>query len=433
MQHVQHRIQQIYDHLSPSPLSSSQHSLCPQLAYSAKLNEKSDDDIVIVSCVRTAIGKAKRGAFKDTHWTDLLAAVLKGVLERPGVAGKVLPKDVQDIHVGIVLAPGGGATQARQAMFLAGYPYETAITTVNRQCSSGLQAVANVAAAIAQRYFTIGIGAGVESMSAHDMVRAVGDVNERIFDNPLARDCLLTMGQTSENVAEKFGVTRDKQDRFALESYRKALAAQRADKFKEEIIPVTTTVVKDDGQKHTITVVQDEGPRPTTLEALAKLKPAFTPTGSSTAGNSSQTSDGAAAVLLMTRAEAKARGLPILGRWLSYHVAGVPPNVMGIGPAYAIPPAIAKAALTQEQIDVFEINEAFASQAVYCVEKLNIPMHKVNPLGGAIALGHPLGCTGARQVCTLLYQLRREKLRYGVISMCIGTGMGAAAVVEAEW
>jgi acetyl-CoA acyltransferase 1 len=215
--------------------------------------------------------------------------VLKGVLERPGLTGKISPKDVQDIHVGIVLAPGGGATQARQAMFLAGYPYETTITTINRQCSSGLQAVANVAASIAQGYFSIGIGAGVESMSGHDMVRSVGEVNERIFDNQLARDCLLTMGQTSENVAEKFGITREKQDWFAFESYRKALEAQKAGKFKEEIIPVTTTVVKEDGQKQVVTVLQDEGPRPTTLEALAKLKPAFTPTGSSTAGNSSQT------------------------------------------------------------------------------------------------------------------------------------------------
>jgi acetyl-CoA acyltransferase 1 len=241
------------------------------------------------SCVRTPIGKAKRGAFKDTHWTELLAAVLKGVLERPGVAGKVKPGDVDDIHVGIVLAPGGGATQARQAMFLAGYPYQTTIVTLNRQCSSGLQAVANVAAAISQGYIKIGIGAGVESMSNHDMMRSVGDVNERVFDNPLARDCLLTMGQTSENVAEKFGVTREKQDRFALESYRKALEAQKAGKFKDEIIPVTTMIVKEDGQKQTITVTQDEGPRPTSLESLAKLKPAFSPTGSSTAGNSSQT------------------------------------------------------------------------------------------------------------------------------------------------
>jgi acetyl-CoA acyltransferase 1 len=364
----------------------------------------------------------------------MLAHVLKEVVDHdPKVKSGIKKEDVDDIHVGIVLAPGGGATQARQAMFLAGYPVETSITTLNRQCSSGLQAVANIAAAIKNGYIKVGVAAGVESMSGHDMIRAVGEVNEKIFDNAQARDCLLSMGQTSENVAEQFGVTREDQDQFAYESYRKAVAAIKNGKFKQEIVPLETEVVKQDGSRVKVTVSEDEGPRETTLESLKKLKPAFKPEGTSTAGNSSQTSDGAAAVLLMSRAEAQRRGLPVMGRFLGFHVAGVPPAVMGIGPAVAIPGLLNKFNLTVEQIDDFEINEAFASQALYSIRKLGIPINRVNPLGGAIALGHPLGCTGARQVSTLLYQMRREKQNLGVISMCIGTGMGAAGLIQAEY
>jgi len=429
----QRRIEKVLSQLIPSEDFNKDHSLLYKQTTNAKNIEKRDDDVVIVSCCRTAIGKSKRGGFKDTHWTDLLAVVLREVINRDGVRGKIQAQDVQDIHVGIVLAPGGGATPARQAMFLAGYPETTAVSTLNRQCSSGLQAVANVAAGISQGYFTIGIAAGVESMSSGDMMRSVGDLNEKVFENKMASDCLLPMGQTSENVASKFGVSREDQDKFAYDSYRKAVDAQKKGKFKDEIVPVTTQTVQQDGTKKEITVTQDEGPRPTTLEQLSKLKPAFSENGSSTAGNSSQTSDGAAAVLLMTRREAKKRGLKILGRFLSYHVAGVPPDVMGIGPAFAIPPALQKAGLKIDDIDVYEINEAFASQALYCMKKLKIDEKKVNPNGGAIALGHPLGCTGARQVSTLLYQMQREKSRYGVISMCIGTGMGAAGVFEAEF
>jgi acetyl-CoA acyltransferase 1 len=400
----------------------------------AALPDKSDNDVVIVSAVRTPIGKSKRGNLKDTHWTDMLAHVLKEVVDHdPKVKSGIKKEDVDDIHVGIVLAPGGGATQARQAMFLAGYPVETSITTLNRQCSSGLQAVANIAAAIKNGYIKVGVAAGVESMSGHDMIRAVGEVNEKIFDNAQARDCLLSMGQTSENVAEQFGVTREDQDQFAYESYRKAVAAIKNGKFKQEIVPLETEVVKQDGSRVKVTVSEDEGPRETTLESLKKLKPAFKPEGTSTAGNSSQTSDGAAAVLLMSRAEAQRRGLPVMGRFLGFHVAGVPPAVMGIGPAVAIPGLLNKFNLTVEQIDDFEINEAFASQALYSIRKLGIPINRVNPLGGAIALGHPLGCTGARQVSTLLYQMRREKQNLGVISMCIGTGMGAAGLIQAEY
>ncbi|NXE90514.1 THIKB thiolase, partial [Menura novaehollandiae] len=272
-----------------------------------------------------------------------------------------------------------------------------------------------------------------------------GDISSSMMDNSKARDCLIPMGITSENVAEKFGVSRKKQDAFALASQQKkhtatswryaafvAAKAQQMGLFKTEIVPVKTTVVDNEGNKKTITVHQDEGIRPsTTLEGLAKLKPAFKEDGSTTAGNASQVSDGAAAVLLAKRSKAAQLGLPVLGVLRAFAVVGVPPDVMGIGPAYAIPVAVEKAGLTLNDIDIYEINEAFASQAVYCVEKLGIPMEKVNPLGGAIALGHPLGCTGARQVVTLLNELkRRGKRAYGVVSMCIGTGMGAAAVFE---
>jgi len=390
-------------------------------------HSKSDDDVVIVSALRTPITKAKRGAFKDTHPTDLLVAVLKSTLERT----KIDPKIVGDIQVGWVLAPGGGATQARMAMFLAGFPEDVPIATTNRQCSSGLQAFANIAAAIKNGSIDVGIACGVESMSLHEMAASVGEMNPKIFENAKSKECLLGMGETSENVAEKFGISREKQDEFSFLSQEKAAQAQKLGKFDNEIIPVTTVVNTPEGEK-TITVAKDEGVRKTTREALAKLKPAFKEGGSTTAGNSSQVSDGAAAVLAMRRSVAKKLGLPILGVFRSFAVVGVPPSLMGIGPAYAIPAALEKAGLKVADINVYEINEAFASQATYTVEKLGIPMDRVNPNGGAIALGHPLGCTGARQIGTLLNELHRTKGRYGVTSMCIGTGMGAAAVFERE-
>jgi acetyl-CoA acyltransferase 1 len=266
------------------------------------------------------------------------------------------------------------------------------------------------------------------------MADGVGNLNTNLTKNGgAAADCLIPMGITSENVASKYGLSRKEQDEFAVLSNQKAAAAQKNGLYKDEIIPITVQVKDKDGNEKTVTVSQDEGIRPdTTLEGLSKLKPAFKQGGSTTAGNSSQTSDGAAVVVAMTRAEAKKRGLPILGRFLSYAVVGVPPNIMGVGPRYAIPVAVEKAGLSVADIDQFEINEAFASQALWSVKELKIPMEKVNPLGGAIALGHPLGCTGTRQIATLLHHLRRTKKRYGVVSMCIGTGMGAAGVFEAE-
>lgn len=413
-------------------LAHIQQSAAPMGSISATTvaaKAKSDDDVVIVYAQRTPIGKSGRGSFKDTHWTDLLQFVLKDAVEKSGVNGK----DIEDVQVGTVLAAGGGATQARMASLAAGIPETAALATTNRQCSSGLQAFANIAGAIKTGTIKVGIAAGVESMSTHNMTDGIGTLNPNLTKTPSAADCLTPMGITSENVAAKYGLTRTEQDEFAVLSNQKAVAAQKNGLFKDEIIPVTVTVKDKEGNEKTVTVTQDEGPRPgTTLEGLAKLRPAFKQGGSTTAGNSSQTSDGAAAVVAMTRAEANRRGLPILGRFLSYAVVGVPPSIMGVGPRYAIPVAVEKAGLTLNDIDQFEINEAFASQALWSVRELKIPMEKVNPLGGAIALGHPLGCTGARQIATLIHHLRRTKKRYGVISMCIGTGMGAAGVFEAE-
>ncbi|KAI2649017.1 3-ketoacyl-CoA thiolase B, peroxisomal [Labeo rohita] len=346
------------------------------------------NDIVVVHGLRTAIGRAKRGSFKDTTPDELLSTVMSTVLKdlglRPSLLGDV------------------------------GFPESVPVYTVNRQCSSGLQALFNIAGGIRGGSYDLGLACGVESMSLRTPNNP-GDISPRLMDNEKARDCIIPMGITSENVAERFGVTREKQDRFAL-----------------KITPVTTKFVDENGTERTITVTKDDGIRPgTTYEGLAKLRPAFKENGSTTAGNASQVSDGAAAVLIGRRSTVERLGLPVFGILRASAVVGVPPDIMGIGPAYAIPEALNQAGLTVDDIDVFEINEAFASQAVYCVEKLGIPMEKVNPNGGAIALGHPLGCTGARQVVTLLNELKRRRKRgYGVVSMCIGTGMGAAAVFE---
>jgi len=394
----------------------------------AASSPKHDDDVVFVTAIRTPMCKAKRGGLKDTHWTSLLSTVLKEVISRSGID----PKDVEDVQVGTVLCAGGGATEARMAALYAGIPHTSGLAATNRQCSSGLQAFANIAGAIRAGYIKVGIAAGVESMSQHGFEAGVGKMNSDLFSCKEAADCLLSMGITSENVAAEFGVTRAEQDAFAAQSQIRASRAQKEGLFRDEIVPVTATVKDKDGNTSQVVIDKDDGIRETTAESLAKLKPAFKKEGSTTAGNSSQVSDGAAAILVMTRAEARKRGLKPLGKFHSFAVVGVPPYVMGIGPAFAIPVALRQAGLSTEDIDVFEINEAFASQALYSVKKLGLSQEKVNPLGGAIAFGHPLGCTGTRQIATLIHQLKRTGGRYGVTSMCIGTGMGAAAVFEAE-
>jgi len=359
------------------------------------------------------------------HPEFLLSAALKAVTDRVGLDKKV----VEDIQVGNVRMPGAGAGLARMAMFKAGFPVETSVMAVNRQCSSGLQALINIAGEIKAGVIDVGIGAGMESMGQNngtpgdavptkDWVREPGPI----------QDCLLPMGITSENVAQAYGVDRKKQDAFAAASFAKAVKAQKEGLFKDEIVPVEVT--KPDGTR--VVVDRDDGVRLTTFEVLSKLRPAFRPDGASTGGNSSQVSDGAAAVLLARRSVAEKLRLPIMGKLISFAVAGVPPAVMGIGPAFAIPKALGKAGISVGDVDVWEINEAFASQAVYCMEKLGIDPTKVNPKGGAIAIGHPLGATGARQISTLFTELKRTNKRIGVTSMCIGTGMGAAAVFERE-
>lgn len=395
---------------------------------------KSPDDVVIVSALRTAIGKARRGSFKNTTPDTLLVGVLKATMDQTNCPASVLG----DITVGNVQMSGSYAGPARMAMFGAGLPYEVPLSTVNRQCSSGLQAVANIANAISSGQIDAGIGAGVESMSVGGAPGAGGDmmatVNaSELFNNEFARQSLTPMGITSENVAERYGITREEQDAMAFDSHNKSLHAQKMGYFKNEIVPITTTIETADGEEKEITVDKDDGPRQgTTMAGLAKLKPAFKKGGTTTAGNSSQVSDGASAVLLMRRSKAIELGMPILGAYRGFQVVGVQPDEMGIGPAAAIPAALKAAGLSVDDIDIFEINEAFASQAAYCVKKLGIPMSKVNPNGGAISLGHPLGNTGSRMVATLMAELKRTKKKLGVVSMCIGTGMGAAGIFECE-
>ena len=409
---------------------------------------------------------------QDTYVEDLLAAVIKGTLSRSSVPAASLG----DIVVGSVLGSNvQRANEVRMGAFLAGVPASVPIHTVNRQCSSGLQAVAHVAAGIRSGYYDIGLACGLESMSSAEF-KFTGSTNPRVFMNEQAKACMLPMGLTSENVAKQFGVDRKTQDEFALRSHTLAAAAIREGRFKDEIIPVTTKV-KDDktGQgdelpqsysrcatstQHTISCVDtapltcccctsvlrvcclserevvadvDDGVRAdTTFAGLSKLPPAFQPGGSTTAGNSSQVSDGAAAVLLTSRRYARQHSLSVMAVFRSFAVAGVPPEVMGIGPAFAIPMALKQAKLAIADIDLFELNEAFASQATYCVKALGIDVNKVNVNGGAIAIGHPLGATGARATATLLHEMKRRGSRYGIVSMCIGSGMGAAAVYEME-
>ncbi|KAI9001844.1 Thiolase, N-terminal domain-containing protein [Hyaloraphidium curvatum] len=388
-----------------------------------KIGVKSPDDVVLVSAYRSAITRSKGGAFQGVHPEEILAPILAAVCDKVGLDKKL----VKDIHVGNVRLPGAGAGLVRMAMLQAGFPVETSILAVNRQCSSGLQAIANIAGEIKAGTIDIGIGAGMESMG-QDVGKPVPPPRNWVEKAGSIQDCLLPMGITSENVAKDYKVDRAKQDAFALDSYNKALAAQKAGYFNKEIIPITIT--KEDGSK--VVADRDDGVRPTTAEGLAKLRPAFTPDGASTAGNSSQVSDGAGAALLARRSVAEKLGLPIIGKLVAFAVAGVPPRVMGIGPAYAIPEVLAKAGVTKDDVDSYEINEAFASQAIMSVETVGIDPKKVNPKGGAIAIGHPLGATGARQISTLFETLKRTGGKLGVTSMCIGTGMGAASLWENE-
>jgi acetyl-CoA acyltransferase len=318
---------------------------------------------------------------------------------------------------------------ARIAGILAGVPDTSSAMTINRFCSSGLNAVADVAKAIAVGEIDVGVAGGVESMSMVPMGGHRPSANPVLMEtNPAA---YTPMGITAENVAQRFSVSRADQDAFAVQSHQRALAAIEGGKFKGEIAPIEVDVFLDDGSKKRVVFDTDEGPRKdTSFEGLSKLKPAFDAKGSVTAGNASQVSDGAAAVVLVEMELAKKLGLTILGKFTAFATAGVDPSIMGIGPVPAIRKLLTKQNLKTSDVDVFELNEAFASQALYCIRELGLDSAKVNPNGGAIALGHPLGCTGARQVATILAEMNRTDAKRGVIAMCIGGGMGAAGLIE---
>merc|ERR1719473_516643 len=394
------------------------------------LNEPVDNlnDIVVVSCKRTALCRSRRGGFKDTLAVDLLSPVVEEVIKN------IDPKIVSDVVVGNVLAIGTHRhIECRMACFIAGLPETTCVRTVNRQCSSGLQAMADVASDIKAGYYDVGIAAGLESMTFDGkFMKQPFIIGNSVKKEKLARDALIPMGITSENVAKEFGLTRIDQDQFSVQSHARAASAK--ERFQEEIVHVKT-IMKDlkTNKPKTIIVKHDDGVRSkTNLQSLSNLRPAFKKGGTTTAGNSSQVSDGAAAALMMKRSKCKELGLKPLGIFKYFTVAGVPPHIMGIGPAFAIPKVCNLAGYTINDIDLFEINEAFASQAIYCINKLGLKMDKVNVNGGALAIGHPLGCTGVRMVSTLLYEMKRREVKKGIVSMCIGTGMGAAAILERD-
>jgi len=386
----------------------------------------SPDDVVIVSIKRTVLGRARKGPFNMTNAVDLLVPVFKDITQN---IDKSL---VKDVVVGTVLAAGSmRATECRIAALAAGMPEETGCRTVNRLCSSGLQAIADVAAAIRAGYYEVGIAAGVETMSHNSMAPPKDfKVSDSMKRFRAGRGCLLPMGITSENVAKEFGVTREEQDRFAMQSHLRAASAKT--KFLAEITPVSCDWKDPNtGKVKRVIATVDDGVRPqTTLATLKKLRPVFSKKGSTTAGNASQLTDGAAACLMMKRSKAIELGLKPKARLTNFCVVGVPPHIMGVGPAYAIPTCLQQAGLKTSDIDLWEINEAFASQAVYCVKTLGLNTDIVNVNGGAIALGHPLGCTGVRMAATLIHEMERRGDKRGVVSMCIGTGMGAAGIFE---
>ncbi|OAP55321.1 hypothetical protein AYL99_10294 [Fonsecaea erecta] len=410
------RLGSIFSHLSSSKTGVS------------AITQKNPDDIVITLAIRTPLAKGKKGGFKDTDLDYMVWALLKEVISK----SKIDPALVEDICLGNVGDPRA-AYKVRAAMLAAGFPHTAAASSVNRFCSSGLKAVQDIANQISNGSIDIGIAMGGESMS-HSGGKDT-PFSPEIMANQEAADCTQPMIQTSENVGNDFNITRRMQDEYACESFRRAEVAQKAGWFEDEIVPITTKV-KDPktGELHEVTLTKDEGPRyGTTLESLLKIRPAMPQFGDKTSGgNASQVTDGAAAILLMKRSKALELGQPIMAKFCGATVAGVPPRIMGIGPTAAIPKLLGKFHLTKDDIDIFEINEAFASMAVYCLNTLGLEHEKMNPRGGAIALGHPLGATGARQICTILSEARRTKKKILVTSMCIGTGQGMAGLFVNE-
>ena len=384
-------------------------------------------DAVIVSAVRTAVGKAPSGTLRYTRPDEMAATVIGEALKRaPGLD----PAEVEDVILGCAMPEAEqGLNVARIASLRAGVPVTASAVTVNRFCSSGLQAIAYAAERIMAGFAHVALAGGTESMSLVPMGGNKIAPNPTLVDD--YPDVYLTTGLVAENHAREASVTRDEQDAFALASHRKAIAAIDSGRFRDEIVPLTVQVSANGAGPKTIVFDTDEGPRrETSLEALAKLKPAFHVAGTVTAGNSSQTSDGAAAMVVMSAARARQLGLTPLARFVAYATAGVEPERFGIGPVPAIRKVLTLANLSLDQIDLVELNEAFAAQAIACLRELPIDPDRLNVNGGAIALGHPLGCTGAKLTATLLHEMKRRDARYGIVSMCVGGGMGAAAVFE---
>jgi acetyl-CoA acyltransferase len=383
-------------------------------------------NVMIASATRTAVGRALKGTLRTTRPEDLAAAVMVEAVRRvPGLK----PEDIGDVVLGCAMPEAEqGLNIARNALFLAKFPNSVPAETINRFCSSGLQAIAHAAQSVQTGLLDVAVAGGVESMSMVPMSGNKVSLNPKLMDE--YPEAYIAMGHTAERVAARFNVTRAEQDAFAVRSHERALAAIAAGKFVDEIVPVKARVLEGDRVSE-LEFKVDECPRPgTTSEVLAKLKPVFKAGGTVTAGNSSPTNDGAAATVLLSDEKAAELGAQALGRIRGFTVAGVDPDIMGIGPVPAIRKLLAQTGLSIGDIDLFEINEAFAAQAFYCGRELGIPDEKLNVNGGAIALGHPLGCTGAKLTATLLYELKRRGARFGVVSMCIGGGMGAAGLFE---
>jgi len=397
----------------------------------AKIERDPRVDPVIVAAKRTAVGKAKKGALATVRPEDLGAAVIRAVLTD---VPQVRPEDVEDVLIGCAMPEGPqGLNMARRVALRAGLPVEVPAETVNRFCSSGLQTIAHAAQAIMAGMVDVVLAGGIESMSSVPMT------GFKLTPNPTLAvefpDVYLGMGLTAENVSEEFNISREDQDAFAYQSHKRAAAALEKDLFRPEIVPFEVEVISPgtNGKPQLTTYVHkvDEGVRgDTTIEALAKLRPVFKEGGTVTAGNASQTNDGAAMVMMMSLAKAEELGLKPMARFVSFGVGGVRPDIMGVGPIVAIPKALAKAGLSLDDIDLFELNEAFASQSLAVIREVGLDAEKVNVNGGAIALGHPFGCTGAKLTTQLLYEMGRRGSKYGMVTMCIGGGMGAAGIFE---
>jgi len=387
-------------------------------------------EVVIASSVRTPVGKAFKGTLRATRPDDLAAVAIRGALER---VPQLDVREIEDVVLGCAMPEAEqGMNVARIASLRAGLPVETSAMTINRFCASGLQAIALAAERIAGGAAEVIVAGGTESMSMVPMGGHKVSANPWLVSN--YPDAYLSMGLTAERLAKRYGITREQADEFSLRSHQKAIAAINARKFDDEVVPVPVsfTTVNGSKPKRIDTVLKiDEGPRAdTSIEALAGLKPAFHANGTVTAGNSSQMSDGAAAAVVMSADKARALGIKALARFVAFATAGYKPEEMGVGPVYAIPKALKLAGLKLSDIDVIELNEAFAAQTLSVIKEAELDLERVNPNGGAVSLGHPLGCTGAKLTATVIRELKRRRGRYGLVTMCVGGGMGAAGIFE---